>query len=81
LSDLSANEDEMIMRKMKVFLAAVAVVALVGLPALAYRIHNEAASDHQGFSANTLFGPDGKLIGAAANLSIRTQLQREGLPE
>lgn len=72
----------MIMRKINVFLAAVGLVALIGLPALAYRIHNGAAlAADQGFSANTVFGPDGKLIGAAANPSIRSQLQRDGLPE
>ena len=42
---------------------------------------NGATLAHQAFGAHTAFGPDGKLIGAAAAPSVRSHFQQNGLPE
>jgi hypothetical protein len=44
-------------------------------------VNNGATLAHQAFGAHTAFGPDGKLIGAAAAPSVRSHFQRNGLPE
>jgi hypothetical protein len=42
---------------------------------------NGATLAHQAIGAYTVSGPDGKLIGAAANPSVRSHFQQHGLPE
>ena len=56
----------MILSKMTLLGAALGVAAVIGSAALAW-VHNGAATD-------------GQLIGAAPNPSIRSQWEREGLP-
>jgi hypothetical protein len=74
----------MISRKMKLLSATVGAGAFFA-SAIAYTVHNGAAPADQVYDqavgANTIIGPDGKLIGAASNSRIRSQLQREGLPD
>jgi hypothetical protein len=75
----------MISGKMKLLSAVVGSGALFASAAIAYTIHKGAAlADQvydQAYRANDVVGPDGKLIGAAPNPSIRSQMQRDGLPE
>jgi len=79
----------MITRKMKLFSAAIAVAALIAAPALVRAVHKEgspvyqahARAQSQGYDVNPVVGPDGKLIGAAPDPSVRSQLQQDGLPE
>ena len=79
----------MISRKMKLFSAAIGVAALIAAPALVRAVHKEGApvyqaharAQGQGYDANAVVDPDGKLIGAAPDPSTRSQLQRDGLPE
>jgi len=78
----------MISRKIKLLSAVVGAAALIASAALARTVHNRAApadqaaaSADQGYDASPVFGPDGILIGAAPNPRIRSQLQRDGLPE
>jgi hypothetical protein len=79
----------MISRKIKLFSAAIAAVALIATPTLARPVHKgvapvdqaHARAQGQGYDANPVVGPDGKLIGAAPDPSVRTQLQQDGLPE
>jgi hypothetical protein len=86
----------MITRKMKLFSAAIAVAALIAAPALVRAVHKEGApvyqaharaqgqeqsQGYQGYDVNPVVGPDGKLIGAAPDPSVRSQLQQDGLPE
>jgi hypothetical protein len=53
-------------------------------PALASTVHKGAAPADQAYDraygSNAIVGPDGKLIGVASDPSIRSQLQRDGLP-
>jgi hypothetical protein len=52
---------------------------VIGSGTLAW-VRNEAATaDHEN-ADNYVFGPDGRLIGAAPNASIRYQWERYGLP-
>jgi hypothetical protein len=83
----------MITRKMKLFSAAIAAAALIAAPALVRAVHKEGAPVYQaharaqgheqgqGYDVNPVVGPDGKLIGAAPDPSVRSQLQQDGLPE
>jgi hypothetical protein len=83
----------MITRKMKLFSAAIAVAALIAAPALVRAVHKEGAPVYQaharaqgqeqgqGYDVNPVVGPDGKLIGAAPDPGVRSQLQQDGLPE
>ena len=79
----------MITRKMKLFSAAIAAAALIATPALVHAVHKEGApvyqaharAQSQGYDANPVVGPDGKLIGAAPDPGMRSQLQQDGLPE
>jgi hypothetical protein len=79
----------MISRKIKLLSAAIGVAALIAAPALLRAVHKEGApvyqaharAQGQGYDANPVVGPDGKLIGAAPDPSVRTQLQQDGLPE
>jgi len=85
----------MITRKMKLFSAAIAVVALIAAPALVRAVHKDGSPVYQaharaqgqgqgqgqGYDANPVVGPDGKLIGAAPDPGVRSQLQQDGLPE
>jgi hypothetical protein len=75
----------MISRKMKRLSAVVGPGAFFALAAIAYTIHKGAAPAGQIYDpavgASTFDGRDGKLIGAAPNPSIGSQLQRDGLPE
>ncbi len=78
----------MISTRMKLLFAALAVVALAATPMLARTDHKGAATVGQGQDhapvradrANPVLGPDGKLLGAAPNPSVRSQLQQNGLP-
>jgi hypothetical protein len=78
----------MISRKMKLFSAAIGAAVLIATPTLAGTGHKNVAPVYQGhdrapgqtYDANHVIGPDGKLIGAAADPSVRSQLQRDGLP-
>jgi hypothetical protein len=83
----------MITRKMKLFSAAIAAATLIAAPALVRAIHKEGApvyqaharaqgqEQRQGYDVNPVVGPDGKLIGAAPDPGVRSQLQQDGLPE
>lgn len=67
------------MSKMTLLGAVVVVAAVIGSGTLAW-IHNEASTaDHEN-ATNYVVGPDGRLIGAAPNASIRSQWERDGLP-
>lgn len=70
----------MMARQMKFLLAAIGMATVIAALAVARTVHTRAAPADQRYGANTIVGSDGKLIGAAASLSIRSQLQREGLP-
>jgi hypothetical protein len=74
----------MISRKMKLLSAAVGAAVLITSAALARTVHKEAApvdqANHQASTPNAVVGPDGRLIGVAADPSIRSQIQRDGLP-
>jgi hypothetical protein len=69
----------MILSKMTLFGAAVVAAAVIGSGALAC-FHNGAATADHGNATNYVVGQDGKLIGATPNASIRSQWEREGLP-
>jgi hypothetical protein len=69
----------MILSKMKLLGAAVVASAVIVSVALACFNNGAATADH-GNATSYVVGPDGKLIGAAPNPSIRSQWQREGLP-
>jgi hypothetical protein len=69
----------MTLTKMTLLGPAVVVAALVGSVARAC-FHNGAATADRGNVTNYVVGQDGKLIGAAPNPSIRSQWEREGLP-
>ena len=79
----------MITRKMKLFSAAIAAAVLIAAPALVRAVHKEGAQVYQtharaqgqGYDVNPVVGPDGKLIGAAPDPGVRSQLQQDGLPE
>ena len=79
----------MISRKTKLLSAAIAAAVLIATPILARALHKgEAAADHaqdrghgQSYDGYPVVGPDGKLIGAAPDPSLRSQLQRDGLPD
>jgi hypothetical protein len=83
----------MITRKMKLFSAAMAAAVLIAAPALVRAVHKEGAPVYQaharaqgqvqgqGYDANPVVGPNGKLIGAAPDPGLRSQLQQDGLPE
>ena len=83
----------MISRKIKLLSAAIGVAALIAAPALLRAVHKEGAPVYQaharaqgqeqgqGYDVNPVVGPDGKLIGAAPDPGVRSQLQQDGLPE
>jgi len=79
----------MITRKMKLFSVAMAAAVLIAAPALVRAVHKEGApvyqaharAQGQGYDANPVVGPNGKLIGAAPDPGVRSQLQQDGLPE
>jgi hypothetical protein len=69
----------MTMSKMTLLGAVVVAAVVIGSGTLAW-VHNGAATaDHENASSY-VFGPDGRLIGAAPNQSIRSQWERDGLP-
>ena len=78
----------MISRKMKLVSAAIGAAVLIATPALVRAVHKEGtpvAQAHerahgQAHDANAVVGPDGKLIGAAADPNVRSYLQQDGLP-
>ena len=78
----------MISRNMKLFSAAIGAAALIAMPIIARAVHKDAAPGAQvhdrahgpGYMANTVVGPDGKLIGVASDPGVRAYLQRDGLP-
>jgi hypothetical protein len=78
----------MISRKMKLVSAAIAAAVLIATPALVRAVHKDGtlvAQTHerahgQARNANAVVGPDGKLIGAAADLNVRSYMQQDGLP-
>ena len=77
---VSSNEvRKMTLTKMALLGPAVVVAAVIGSVALAC-LHNGAATADRGNATNYVVGQDGKLIGAAPNPSIRSQWEREGLP-
>jgi hypothetical protein len=79
----------MITRKMKLFSVAMAAAVLIAAPALVRAVHKEGApvyqaharAQGQGYDANPVVGLNGKLIGAAPDPGVRSQLQQDGLPE
>jgi len=61
-------------------LGAVVVAAVViGSGTLAWVRNGAATADHEN-ATHYVDGPDGRLIGAAPNQSIRSQWERDGLP-
>jgi len=74
----------MISRNTKFFSAAVAAAILIAASAFARTAHKEAApaeqAYHQARKADAIVGPHGELLGAAADPSVRSYLQRDGLP-
>ena len=69
---------KMIVSKMKLLGATVCLLA-VGSAALAW-VHRGAETADPGNGTNYVLGQDGELISAAPNPSVRSQWQREGLP-
>ena len=69
----------MTMSKMALLGVAVVAVLVIGSGTLAW-VHNEAATANHDNAPNYVVGPDGRLIGAAPNASIRSQWERDGLP-
>jgi tryptophan synthase beta subunit len=70
---------KMTMSKMALLGVAVVAAVVIGSGTLAW-VHNGAATaDHEN-ATHYVVGPDGRLIGAAPNPSIRSQWEREGLP-
>jgi hypothetical protein len=78
----------MISGKTKLLFAALAVAVVVATPMLARTDHKAAATVGQAPDrtpmradrANPVLGPDGKLLGAAPDANVRSQLQQNGLP-
>ncbi len=69
----------MTMSKLTLLGTAVVAAVVIGSGTLAW-VHNGAATaDHEN-AGNYVIGPDGTLIGAAPNPSIRSQWERDGLP-
>ena len=68
----------MISRKIKTLSVAVVAAALITTPALARTVSKTTASANHGYSANTVVGIDGKVLGADPDANIRFQLLREG---
>ena len=61
-------------------LGAISIVAaVIGSGTFAW-IHNEAATADDKTTPNHVVGPAGGLIGSAPNAHIRSQWEREGLP-
>lgn len=79
----------MIPTKTKLLFAAFAVAVLVATPMLARTDHKGAATVGQASDltpvrtgrVNPVLGPDGELLGAAADQTVRSQLQQNGLPD
>ena len=67
----------MTMSKMALLGVAVVAAVVIGSGTLAW-VHT-ATADHEN-AIHYVVGPDGRLIGAAPNPSIRSQWEREGLP-
>jgi hypothetical protein len=79
LSDPSNEARKMTMRKMTLLGAVVVAAVVIGSGTLAWVRNGAATADHEN-ADNYVFGPDGRLIGAAPNPSIRSQWERDGLP-
>jgi hypothetical protein len=73
--------NKMKLGKMKLFSIAFAAAAVVATLALASAVHKKPAPIEQGYDVNPVVGPDGDVIGAAANPSMRSHFERDGLPE
>jgi hypothetical protein len=75
----------MITRNEKLLSVTAGAAVVVATLAIALSVHVQPAfedrSHVQSFHANTVFGSDGKLIGAAPDTGIRTHIQQDGLPE
>jgi hypothetical protein len=71
----------MISEKWKLYSAAVGAAVLIASVALNWTVRYGAATVGPAYGTNAIVRPDGTLIGAAADSSIRSQLQQNGLPE
>jgi hypothetical protein len=69
----------MTMSKMALLGAVVVASVVIGSGTLAWVRNGAVTADHEN-ADNYVFGPDGRLIGAAPNQSIRSQWERDGLP-
>jgi hypothetical protein len=76
---LTRGKKKMTMSKMALLGVAVVAVLVIGSGTLAW-VHNEPATANHDNAPNYVVGPDGRLIGAAPNASIRSQWERDGLP-
>ncbi|HEY1473722.1 MAG TPA: hypothetical protein VGF53_06525 [Pseudolabrys sp.] len=78
----------MILRKVKLIAAAIAAMVLLATPIVARALHKDLTPVDQrhvrtpghSYDGSAVIGPDGKLLGAASDPSVRSQLQRDGLP-
>ena len=78
----------MISRRVKLIAAAMATMVVIAMPILARALHKDLTPVDQRhvrtlgqtYDSNAVIGPDGKLIGAASDPGVRSQLQRDGLP-
>ena len=71
----------MISGKWKLFSAAVGAAVLIASVALNWTVRYGAATIGPVYGTNAIVRPDGTLVGTAADPSIRSQLQQNGLPE
>src|SRR4030095_7629789 len=71
------RQAKMILSKMKMLWAAVVASGVIRSVALACFNNGAATADH-GNATSYVVGPDGKLIGAAPNPSIRSQWETGG---
>jgi hypothetical protein len=69
----------MTMSKMALLGVAVLAAVVIGSGTLAWVQNGAPTADHEN-ATNYVVGPDGGLIGAAPNASIRSQWERDGLP-
>ena len=71
----------MVTGKWKLFSAAVGAAVFIASVAFNWTVRYGAETAGQAYRTNAIVRPDGTLIGAAADPSIRSQLQQNGLPE
>jgi hypothetical protein len=75
----------MLSRNMKFLSLTAGAMAVIAALALARTVNLQSGPVDrpysQSFGTNTVFAPDGKLIGAAPGPGIRSHIEQDGLPE